>query len=79
MSAILFEDIFDVRQLNPDGKKFEKGMVSYVFADKVFRFIFCYAGVTVNRVHCRGTTYDVDLVLGIRMIPMSSVDLTLPV
>ena len=23
--ALLFEDIFDVRQLNPDGKKFEKG------------------------------------------------------
>jgi len=26
MATILFEDIFDVRQLNPDGKKFEKGI-----------------------------------------------------
>jgi len=23
--AILFEDIFDVKKINPDGKKFEKG------------------------------------------------------
>lgn len=43
MSHILFEDIFDVREVNPDGKKFEG----------------------VNRLHCRGTTYDVDLVLDI--------------
>ena len=25
MSQILFEDIFDVRELNPQGKKFEGG------------------------------------------------------
>ena len=23
--SILFEDIFDVKQINPDGKKFERG------------------------------------------------------
>mmetsp|Transcript_2799 Transcript_2799/g.2797 ORF Transcript_2799/g.2797 Transcript_2799/m.2797 type:complete len:159 (+) Transcript_2799:71-547(+) len=40
---ILFEDIFEVKQLNPDGKKFER----------------------VNRIHCRGTTYDVDLVVDV--------------
>jgi len=27
MSNILFEDIFDVRQINPDGKKFEGGKI----------------------------------------------------
>jgi hypothetical protein len=26
MSTELFEDIFEVRQLNPEGKKFDKGM-----------------------------------------------------
>lgn len=25
MATELFEDIFEVRQLNPDGKKFDKG------------------------------------------------------
>ena len=40
-SQILFEDIFEIRRLNPDGKIFE----------------------AVNRIHCRGTTYDVNLVL----------------
>eukprot|EP01041_Mallomonas_annulata_P000716 gene716-1381_t len=42
-SSILFEDIFDVRQLNADGKKFDR----------------------VNRLHCRGITFDVDLVVDI--------------
>ena len=41
--AILFEDVFEVRQLNPDGKKFDR----------------------VNRLHCKGITFDVDLVVGI--------------
>lgn len=27
MATELFEDIFEVRQLNPDGKKFDKGML----------------------------------------------------
>ena len=43
MSQILFEDIFDVKALNENGKKFDR----------------------VDRLHCKGTTYDVDLVLGI--------------
>ena len=43
MSNILFEDTFDVRSLNDNGKKFEK----------------------VDRLHCRGTTYDVDMVVDV--------------
>ena len=42
-NAIIFEDTFDVRVLNENGKKFER----------------------VNRLHCRGTTYDVDLVVDV--------------
>jgi hypothetical protein len=42
MSQFLFEDIFDVKSLNDNGKKFDR----------------------VDRLHCKGTTYDVDLVLG---------------
>lgn len=43
VQSVLFEDIFDVRALNENGKKFER----------------------VNRVHSRGTTYDVDLVIDV--------------
>ena len=43
MSQILFDDIFDVRALNENGKKFDR----------------------VNRLHCKGTTYDVDVVLDV--------------
>ena len=28
--SILFEDIFDIRQINPDGKKFDRGQATYV-------------------------------------------------
>lgn len=41
MSGVLFEDIFEVGKLNPDGKKFER----------------------VNRLECKGLTYDVDVLL----------------
>mmetsp|Transcript_27361 Transcript_27361/g.27598 ORF Transcript_27361/g.27598 Transcript_27361/m.27598 type:complete len:155 (-) Transcript_27361:60-524(-) len=41
--SILFEDVFDVRQINPDGKKFDR----------------------IHRLHCRGSTFDVDLVVDI--------------
>jgi len=26
MAGVLFEDIFDVKDINPDGKKFERGV-----------------------------------------------------
>ncbi|CAM9260833.1 unnamed protein product [Pylaiella littoralis] len=41
MSGVLFEDIFEVGKLNPDGKKFDR----------------------VNRLECKGVTYDMDLLL----------------
>ena len=28
MAGVLFEDIFDVKDIDPDGKKFERGMQS---------------------------------------------------
>jgi hypothetical protein len=69
-SAILFEDIFDVRQMNPDGKKFERGQLQAVVVlpcplyDFVRLLKYCLSDA-VNRLHGRGSTYDVDLVLGI--------------
>jgi hypothetical protein len=63
MSQILFEDIFDVKGLNENGKKFDRGSLFW------FRFLFIvyiqsFLLNVVDRLHCKGTTYDVDLVLG---------------
>lgn len=42
-NPILFEDIFDIRALNENGKQFER----------------------VNRLHCKGTTFDIDIVVDV--------------
>ena len=32
MAGVLFEDIFDVKDIDPDGKKFERGLyLAYMF------------------------------------------------
>lgn len=33
MAGILFEDIFDVKDIDPDGKKFDRGKVASLFID----------------------------------------------
>ena len=75
-SAILFEDIFDIKQINPDGKKFENGKSSHIkyqffVSPHTQRPLYlllsahiCTLCFTVNRLHCRGTTYDIDLTMG---------------
>jgi len=30
MAGVLFEDIFDVKDIDPDGKKFERGLCHHV-------------------------------------------------
>jgi hypothetical protein len=40
MATELFEDIFEVRQLNPDGKKFDKG----AWRDAAAPGAFCSVG-----------------------------------
>lgn len=30
MAGVLFEDIFDVKDIDPDGKKFDRGKVLFV-------------------------------------------------
>lgn len=85
VQAVLFEDIFDVRVLNENGKKFERGSIlSYFSPFKIVKvhglLLWIYTSLlklidwlelpiiltenAVNRVHSKGTTYDVDLVLG---------------
>jgi len=31
MAGVLFEDIFDVKDIDPDGKKFDRGKVIHIF------------------------------------------------
>ena len=33
MAGVLFEDIFDVKDINPDGKKFDRGTAIYTLID----------------------------------------------
>lgn len=42
-------------------KNSKKVLLKYCLAAHVTEMLI----ITVNRVHCRGTTYDVDLVLGL--------------
>lgn len=30
MAGILFEDIFDVKDIDPDGKKFDRGVLNHI-------------------------------------------------
>lgn len=55
-NSILFEDLFDVRVLNENGKKFDR----------------------VDRLHCKGTTFDVDLVIDVNseLFPVKAGDRT---
>lgn len=34
MAGILFEDIFDVKDIDPDGKKFDRGVWSIIIKEK---------------------------------------------
>lgn len=43
MATELFEDIFEVRQLNPEGKKFDKGLISILaFVPRHFDLLRTY-------------------------------------
>jgi hypothetical protein len=69
--AILFEDIFEIKALNENGKKFERGEIDNMKAapgcamTQCGLMLYVVAIVfTVNRLHCKGTTFDVDFVVG---------------
>jgi hypothetical protein len=69
--SILFEDIFEIKALNENGKKFERGAIDNVEAAARLTLTHCdlllyvvTVFFTVNRLHCKGTTFDVDFVVG---------------
>ena len=48
MSGILFEDIFDIKDVDPEGKQFDRGKIFSMH--KTFRFCLCHA-MTGDFVH----------------------------
>lgn len=59
MALILFEDIFDVKDIDPDGKKFERGLIPCAhelsFASRRFcRFVCAEALILMITIvkHC---------------------------
>ena len=40
MAGVLFEDIFVIKDIDPDGKKFERGMVLTCTLDCLYHFRF---------------------------------------
>ena len=47
MAGILFEDIFDVKDIDPDGKKFERGKQEVVNQAVYFVFVLFFVSVSV--------------------------------
>lgn len=47
MAAVLFEDIFDVKNIDPEGKKFDRGI--YISAYKVNFDVMVYAFTNLPR------------------------------
>lgn len=76
MSRLLFEDIFEVLDKDPDGKHFDKGLASSsrprsVVTGKILEHAFV-APVTplrcaVSRFKCRSDLYEMDLLIDINV------------
>ena len=66
MSAILFEDIFQVNDVNPDGKKFERGRQCtppqswWCLAHAVVLFV-----PAVTRLMATGESYEMEMLLDV--------------
>ena len=79
--TILFEDIFDVKDIDPDGPKFDRGSISFF---KTFLFIFFVSlcllfelilllNVIVSRLFCESESFKMDLILDVntQIYPMA--------
>lgn len=41
MAGILFEDIFDVKDIDPDGKKFDRGTINKSWPITELQILYC--------------------------------------
>lgn len=72
MAGILFEDIFDVKDIDPDGKKFDRGVwISNLlfFCNYILRGwnLLCVLFVIVSRLHCESESFKMDLILDVNI------------
>lgn len=76
-SAVLFEDIFEVLVVDPDGKRFDKGKIlknsiqnralnssMHMFVPRAFN---SHAPFAVSRFKCKGDLYEMDLTLDVNV------------
>ena len=65
MATELFEDIFEVRELNPEGKNFDKGLNLLIRLQVHSKKGCAYSVVLVTRVVGKGVSYELELTLDI--------------
>lgn len=73
MAGILFEDIFDVKDIDPDGKKFERGRMKRI---TISTNTSCYnhsLSLVVSRLFCESESFKMDLILDVnsQLYPVS--------
>ncbi len=71
--TILFEDIFDVKDIDPDGPKFDRGSLDRLSVARdglshVFMLLF-----QVSRLFCESESFKMDLILDVntQIYPMA--------
>lgn len=71
MAGILFEDIFDVKDIDPDGKKFERGQLKTCCSKLVANVLIMSR--PVSRLICESESFKMDLILdvNVQLYPMS--------
>lgn len=79
MAGILFEDIFDVKDIDPDGKKFDRGeeqwdfasvsrtlvLNTVVYTSHIMCVHFPSVFPAVSRLHCESESFKMDLILDV--------------
>ena len=66
MSSVIFQDEFRVEQLNPDGKKFEKGAFRFRSRRLFVREVTIRRPQisVVDRLMCKGIVYELEFLIG---------------
>lgn len=74
MAGILFEDIFDVKDIDPEGKKFERG--KFVTPCTSNKIAFASNLYTVSRLFCESESFKMDLILDVntQLYPVNLAD-----
>ena len=70
LGGVLFEDIFDIKDIDPEGKKFDRGKRS-AFDSGIFKLtaivspLICLFRPPVSRLHCESESFKMELILDV--------------